>query len=62
MTGSSILIAFAKEVRTGKPSRRIGYDLNEKSVVGSDGTIHDLSEVARLRTLYGIRRSNKMSG
>jgi putative transposase len=57
MTESSIIIAFSKEPTTTEPSRRVGYDLNEKSIVGSDGTIHDLSEVARLHTLYGVRRS-----
>jgi hypothetical protein len=57
MTESSIVIAFSKEAPTAEPSRRVGYDLNEKSIVGSDGTVHDLSEVARLHTLYGIRRS-----
>jgi putative transposase len=57
MTESSIVIAFSKETPSSKPSRKIGYDLNEKSFVGSDGTRHDLSEVARLHTLYGIRRS-----
>ena len=57
MTGSSIVIAFSKEVLLAEPYRRVGYDLNEKSIVGSDGTRHDLSEVARLHTLYGIRRS-----
>jgi putative transposase len=57
MTESSIVIAFSKEAPMAEPSRKVGYDLNEKSVVGSDGTTHDLSEVARLHTLYGIRRS-----
>jgi putative transposase len=57
MTESSIVIAFSKEAPIAEPSRRVGYDLNEKSIVGSDGTVHDLSEVARLHTLYGIRRS-----
>ena len=57
MTESSIIIAFSKGSPLAEPSRRIGYDLNEKSIVGSDGTVHDLSEVARLHTLYGIRRS-----
>ncbi len=56
MTESSIVIAFSKEVPVAEPSRKVGYDLNEKSIVGSDGTTHDLSEVARLQTLYGIRR------
>ncbi len=54
---STIVIAFSKEAPTKEPSRRVGYDLNEKSIVGRDGTRHDLSEVARLHTLYGIRRS-----
>ena len=57
MTGSSIIIAFSKEASFAEPSRRVGYDLNEKSIVGSDGTTHDLSEVARLHTLYGVQRS-----
>src|SRR5712664_374183 len=57
ITESSIVIAFSKETPVAEPSRRVGYDLNEKSIVGSDGTVHDLSEVARLHTLYGIRRS-----
>jgi len=57
MTDSSIVIAFSKEAPTSEPSGRVGYDLNEKSIVGSDGTTYDLSEVARLHTLYGIRRS-----
>ena len=57
ITETSIIIAFSKESTLAEPSRRVGYDVNEKSIVGSDGTIHDLSEVARLHTLYGIRRS-----
>jgi len=57
ITESSIVIAFSKETRQEEPSRKVGYDLNEKSIVGSDGTRHDLSEVARLHTLYGVRRS-----
>jgi putative transposase len=57
MTESSIVIAFSKEVAAAAPSRRVGYDLNEKSIVGSDGTMHLLSEVARLHTLYGVKRS-----
>src|SRR6267378_239790 len=57
MTESSIVIAFSKEAPMAEPLRKVGYDLNEKSIDGSDGTTHDLSEVARLHTLYGIRRS-----
>ena len=55
MTESSIIIAFSKEPLISEPSRKVGYDLNEKSIVGSDGTAHDLSEVARLHTLYEKR-------
>ena len=55
MTESSVVIAFSKETPLAEPSRRVGYDMNEKSIVGSDGTRHDLSEVARLHTLYGVR-------
>jgi len=57
MTDSSIVIAFSKEAPATEPSGKTGYDLNEKAVVGSDATKYDLSEVARLHTLYGIRRS-----
>jgi putative transposase len=57
ITESSIVIAFSKETRQEEPSRKVGYDINEKSIVGSDGTQYDLSEVARLHTLYGVRRS-----
>ena len=57
MTESAIIVAFSKETVLAEPSRRIGYDLNEKSIVGSDGIVHDLAEVARLHTLYGVKRS-----
>jgi IS605 OrfB family transposase len=57
MTESSIVIAFSKEAPLAEPLRKVGYDLNEKSIIGSDGMSHDLSEVARLHTLYGLRRS-----
>jgi putative transposase len=56
MTDSTIIITFSKETAVAEPLRKVGYDLNEKSVVGSDGTRIDLSEVARLHTEYGVRR------
>jgi len=67
MTESSIFIAFSKEAPMTEPLRRVGYDLNEKSIVGSDGTVHDLSEVARLHTLMasgapGSTRGTPMTG
>jgi putative transposase len=52
-----IIITFSRQVEPPiEPIRKVGYDLNEKSIVGSDGTRIDLSEVARLHTLYGVRR------
>jgi putative transposase len=56
MTEDSIIIAFSKETPSITPKTRVGIDLNEKSAVLSDGTMFDLSEVARLHTEYGIRR------
>jgi len=57
ITERAVIIAFSKKVDLFTPERRVGYDLNEKSIVGSDGTNIDLSEVARLHTEYGVRRS-----
>jgi IS605 OrfB family transposase len=62
ITDTRILITFSKEAEATAPLRRVGYDLNEKSVIGSDGTRHDLSEVARLHTLYGVRRRDFYKG
>jgi IS605 OrfB family transposase len=56
MTGSKLSIAFSRSVGTIAPVKKIGIDLNEKSLVESDGTRVDLSEVARLHTEYGVRR------
>ncbi len=56
MTDRTIVIAFSKETQAIEPLSKVGYDLNEKSIVGSDGTKYDLSEVARLHTEYGVRR------
>ena len=56
MTDSAICIVFSKNVDVETPVRKVGVDLNEKSLVESDGTKTDLSEVARIHTEYGIRR------
>ncbi len=56
MTDFTIVIAFSKETKAIEPLRRVGYDLNHKSIAGSDGTRIDLSKVARLHTEYGVRR------
>jgi putative transposase len=58
MTESVIIIAFSREVVPFEPVTKVGYDLNEKSIAGSDDTKIDLSGVARLHTEYGIRRRN----
>jgi putative transposase len=57
LTDSYVIIAFTKFVILDSPTSKLGIDLNEKSAVCSDGTKYDLSEVARLKTEYGIRRS-----
>ena len=57
LTDSNIIIAFTKATAPISPTSRVGMDLNEKSAVCSDGTRYDLSEVARLHTEYGVRRS-----
>ena len=57
VTDSAVIITFTKNTAPSIPSSRIGIDLNEKSAVCSDGTKYDLSEVARLHTEYGVRRS-----
>ncbi|MDG7008082.1 MAG: transposase [Nitrososphaerota archaeon] len=57
MTESTIVIAFTKEVGSVEPKRRVGYDLNERSIVGSDGSRMNFSEVSRLHAEYGVRRS-----
>ncbi|MDV3292999.1 MAG: RNA-guided endonuclease TnpB family protein [Nitrososphaerales archaeon] len=56
MTDFTIVITFSKETVVAEPLSKVGIDLNEKSAVLSDGAKHDLSEVARLHTEYGIRR------
>ncbi len=57
VTDLTIVIAFSKETATIEPLRRVGYDLNHRSIVGSDGTRINLSKVARLHMEYGVRRS-----
>jgi putative transposase len=56
MTNFTICITFSKDVEYVTPLRRVGIDLNEKSLDESDGTKIDLSELARLHTEYGVRR------
>ena len=58
MTNTTIFIAFSKEIEVASPVKRVGIDLNEKSLVESDCTKLDLSKAARLHTEYEIRRRN----
>jgi putative transposase len=62
VTEDSVIISFSKEVPRMVPQGRVGIDLNEKSVVISEGTKYDLSEVARLHTEYGVRRRDFFEG
>ncbi len=57
ITASNIIMAFSKETATIEPLRNVGYDINEKSLVSSDGIKYDLSPVSRIRNEYGYRRS-----
>jgi hypothetical protein len=57
MTESKVIVAFSKESEAVEPTGKVGYDLNQKSLVGSDGSKYDLSDVARRHTEYGVRRS-----
>ena len=57
LTRSNIIISFTKTSAPVSPMSRVGIDLNEKSMVCSDGAKYNLSEVARLHTEYGVRRS-----
>ncbi len=62
VTERIIVIAFSKETEAIEPLRKVGYDLNHRTVVGSDGTRIDLSRVAHLHTEYGVRRSEFYAG
>jgi IS605 OrfB family transposase len=57
LTGRTVSITFSKELAKMEPRSKVAYDINEKSMVGSDDTRYDLSEVARLHTEYLERRS-----
>ena len=56
ITETSVVVAFSAEVQPIQVAGLVGIDLNQKSAVCSDGTTINLSEVARLHTLYGVRR------
>jgi putative transposase len=56
ITETSVVVAFSVEAQPMHIAGLVGIDLNQKSAVCSDGTTINLSEVARLHTLYGVRR------
>jgi len=56
LTDSAVIISFTRSPSPFQPLCRIGIDLNEKSAALSDGSRYDFSEVARLHTMYGVRR------
>ena len=56
-TESAAIIAFSKIMTPMQPISRVGIDLNEKSAVGSDGSVYDFSDAPRLHTEYACRRS-----
>jgi putative transposase len=58
MTEASVIISFSKVTQPTAPLTKVGIDLNERSVVLSDGARCEISEVARLHTEYGVRRSD----
>jgi putative transposase len=57
MTESAVMVTFSKETTPYAPVSKLGVDLNERSVVCSNGSAYDLRSVSRMHTEYGIRRA-----
>ena len=57
ITADTVVIAFSKEIACTVPVSKVGFDINGKSLVSSDGDRYDLSEIARQQTEYGDRRA-----
>jgi len=57
ITADAVVVAFTKNVATAAPVGKVAFDINEKSLVSSDGERYDLSDIARLQTEYGQRRA-----
>lgn len=49
---AQLSVAFSKEVAEIPALRKVGYDLNEKSLVSSDGETHELSKAASTSHQY----------
>ena len=58
ITEHTVVVAFPKEIAPAMPVSKVAFDINEKSLVSSDGDRYDLSEIARLQTEYGSRRAS----
>ena len=58
ITEHTVVVAFSKEIAPAMPVSKVAFDINEKSLVSSDGDRYDLSEIARLQTEYGSRRAS----
>ena len=62
LTASTVAIAFSKETAVIEPLSMVAYDINEKSIVSSDGELYDLSKVANIHHQYSrIRASINMN-
>lgn len=61
MTDSTIIIAFSKEMVVREPLGKVGYDINECSLVGAtsngESIFHDLSNVAYNKAQYRMIRA-----
>ena len=57
ITADTVVIAFSKEIACAVPVSKVALDINEKSLLSSDGDRYDLSEIARQQTEYGDRRA-----
>jgi putative transposase len=58
LTASKVTIAFSKETAMMEPLSMVAYDINEKSIVSSNGEKHDLSHVAGVRHQYSRIRAS----
>lgn len=58
LTDSTVTISFSKETAETEPLSMVAYDINEKSIVGSNGTKYDLSHVAKIRHQYSRIRAS----
>ncbi len=58
ITPSTVIVAFSKESFLMEPLRMVAYDINEKSVVSSDGEKVDLSKIANMKFQYSKLRAS----